>query len=389
MERRDFIKSGTLITATFFAKGLLANSLLIAQSGSNDDDVRSRRPNPDQYNQPILKAIAYGMSAPNPHNTQAWKFKVLDDNSMLFFVDEKRMVPFTDPPARQIHIGTGCFLAYLQIAMQKEGYATAIDYLPEGEYPLEEIGKKPVAKVTLSKTAQFEDKLFSQLYIRQTNRVAYKGNMITAQEHQQMVADSGKLFYETKLITEEPLFAKLTELLYKAWEVEATTYDTYHESLVWWRVKDDITKKRDGLNFRASGKKGLELQIVENLFKDYSPESWHSENSVNKFLRDFYSDLKTSKGYLLWITPNNKLIDWVKSGEDYARTQLAASLQGIYFHPLNQVIQEYPSMKVLYDDFNKTMGINDPEKVQMVCRIGRSKPLFYSYRRNLNDCIIK
>jgi hypothetical protein len=241
----------------------------------------------------------------------------------------------------------------------------------------------------LSKTAQFEDKLFSQLYIRQTNRVAYKGNMITAQEHQQLVADSGKLFYETKLITEEPLFAELTELFYKAWEVEATTYDTYHESLVWWRVKDDITKKRDGLNFRASGKKGLELRIVENLFKDYSPESWHSENSVNKFLRDFYSDLKTSKGYLLWITPNNKLIDWVKSGEDYARTQLAASLQGIYFHPLNQVIQEYPSMKVLYDDFNKTMGINDPEKVQMVCRIGRSKPLFYSYRRNIDDCIIK
>jgi hypothetical protein len=35
------------------------------------------------------------------------------------------------------------------------------------------------------------------------------------------------------------------------------------------------------------------------------------------------------------------------------------------------------------------MHVEDPAKIQMAVRIGRSKPLEYSYRRNLNDLIVK
>ena len=32
------------------------------------------------------------------------------DFEMYLYVDEKNLLPATDPPARQIHIGAGCFL---------------------------------------------------------------------------------------------------------------------------------------------------------------------------------------------------------------------------------------------------------------------------------------
>jgi len=34
------------------------------------------------------------------------------------------------------------------------------------------------------------------------------------------------------------------------------------------------------------------------------------------------------------------------------------------------------------------MGIVEPEKIQMIIRIGRSKVPYYSYRRKLNDFLV-
>jgi hypothetical protein len=37
-----------------------------------------------------MRAIAYGIQAPNPHNTQAWRFEPLSDSEALVFIDERR-----------------------------------------------------------------------------------------------------------------------------------------------------------------------------------------------------------------------------------------------------------------------------------------------------------
>ncbi len=59
--------------------------------------------------QPILLAIVAGTSAPNPHNTQAWRFRIHGDLEMSLYVDPERLLPATDPSSRQIHIGQGTF----------------------------------------------------------------------------------------------------------------------------------------------------------------------------------------------------------------------------------------------------------------------------------------
>src|SRR6266496_1721233 len=86
---------------------------------------------------PILQAITYGIHAPNPHNTQAWKFELTSDTEALLYIDERRLLPVTDPPARQIHIGAGCCIETLAIGMSGRGYETDVEYLPQGAHGLD------------------------------------------------------------------------------------------------------------------------------------------------------------------------------------------------------------------------------------------------------------
>jgi hypothetical protein len=48
---------------------------------------------------PIMQGVRYGIQAPNPHNTQAWKIRPVSPTQMLLYVDERRTLPVTDPPA--------------------------------------------------------------------------------------------------------------------------------------------------------------------------------------------------------------------------------------------------------------------------------------------------
>ncbi len=117
-------QTGTIITAT-----LLTQCGVAADTKSGES---MRRPHPDQFPTPALKAIALGINAPNPHNTQAWKFRIVSDTELLMYVDETRILLATDPPTRQIHIGCGCFLSVMTAGISQYGYAAACTLYRKG-----------------------------------------------------------------------------------------------------------------------------------------------------------------------------------------------------------------------------------------------------------------
>jgi hypothetical protein len=150
----------------------------------------------------------------------------------------------------------------------------------------------------------------------------------------------------------------------------------------------NIAAKRDGINLRVGGDSGLNLWFTETLLQGYSKKIWHSDFAIQGLLKEHHKKVISSKGVVTFKTNTNNLIDWIKCGQDYARFQLAPYDQGFCMGPLSQVLQEYPSMKKLYNEFNQMMRVQDPGKIQMAVRIGRSDALEYSYRRNANDLIV-
>ena len=118
--------------------------------------------------------LSYAILAANPHNTQPWIVDLTGPDSLDLYVDQQRLLPETDPPARQIHISQGTFLKNLKLAAQQYGYRTNIIYFPKGEYVNAAVEDRPVASVTLSHSASItKDPLFDVILKRQSNKSAY------------------------------------------------------------------------------------------------------------------------------------------------------------------------------------------------------------------------
>ncbi|MBC8376664.1 MAG: hypothetical protein H8E26_11525 [FCB group bacterium] len=385
MKRREFIiQTGTIISASVLFPGTI-----LAGSKSAQTLVGSRRPNPDNYPQPIMKAISMGMNAPNPHNSQAWKFKILSDFEALLYLDESRLLHATDPPGRQIHIGCGCFLETLRLGASTLGYTAKYELLPEGEYPLEEAGLKPVAFVKVAASATEPLPLSDSIFSRQTNRSLYEGELMTNSEFDSITALTTAKYSELSFHSAPERLKEMVDILYEGMVVEANTHVTYDESRIWFRSSQKkIETKRDGINLRTDGTKGLLLSIMEFIVNEENEESWHKPTAINAFLKSYGKKIYTAKGIVLFKTQSNTMSDWILTGIDYVRFQLAADQLGYVIHPVSQVLQEYPEMDDLRARFNGLVGVSEPSKIQMGVRIGRGEKLYYSYRREPENLLI-
>ncbi|WP_373514267.1 hypothetical protein [Persicitalea sp.] len=385
MKRREFIiQSGTVLTAAALISTFsgLPTHAEAAQAGKP-----TRRPDPNAFAQPIMKAIAWGVNAPSPHNTQSWKFAILGDLTMLLYVDEQVLLPATDPPSRQIHLGAGCFIETLALAATTMGYETTVEMFPEGYESDQDFGRKPVAHLALRESTATPDPLATYITVRQTNRQVYSGPRITLSEFAELTRLAGRGHAEVVFKHEslDPFLA----MFYEGLDVESRTFRTNEETRKLFRfTEQQMAEKGNGLSLGQMGYSGIMKAIVTRAVNYGDPKKWHSVRSIDASMKKMKKGIDSTKGIVFWITPTNTYLDWVQTGRDYARFALALTSQDLYAHPYNQAIQEYDEMKPLRDRLNEIMQIVNPQKIQMVIRIGRGQVPFYSYRRqtfNIKD----
>jgi hypothetical protein len=163
---------------------------------------------------PVLyRALSFGIQAPTFLNTQPWKIKVFDTGSFLLFVDEKRLLPASDPTTRQIHIGQGTFIEMLAVGMTSEGYGTEVDYFPEGIYGVKECGTKPVALITVQKNEGIPVDILSEVIpVRITNRNPYHGPPIRATEWESLKSLAGPTHSAIFTVDEEEEVRKFVRI---------------------------------------------------------------------------------------------------------------------------------------------------------------------------------
>lgn len=382
MKRRTFIyQTGTLITATMLAQCVSATD--------TKNPYGKRRPNPNDFKEPALKAIALGINAPNPHNTQAWKFRIDSDTTFTLYIDESRLLPATDPTTRQIHIGCGCFLSVMQAGISAHGYTAQIHLLSEGEYQMDQTGKLPVANVSLIPTKPFTDPLAKVIPTRKTNRLAYQNYTLSFDEFNTILTKTKAQYSTIKLINDSTVDDHLY-CLYQGMVIESTTYETYEESRIWFRETDmRIEELRDGINLPAGGTMGFKKWLAEKILKGLDEKEWHKSSTINQHLSSYEKKVKSSKALVHLITETNTQLDWIQAGMDYARFQLAATLHNYYIHPMSQVLQEYVEMNDLRQQYDHLNGITGQQKIQMAFRIGKADQPFHSYRRNVDDLLLK
>lgn len=376
MQRREFvIGTGVVLTTAMFAQACGR------QKAGPRPVSGGEAPFP-----PIVEALRYGITAPSAHNTQPWRIELLSDTEARLFLDRERLLPATDPPGRQVHISHGTLLEMTAIAATSFGYRAEIEPLPDGEMVYDEYGTKPTARIRLvGLEGEPADPLFAEVLNRRSSRLPHEGPVVSEDELATIVEQARPVDLKISLIPDEQR-PKAFDIIRGAMAIEVNDYELYDETRMWFRFsKREIERHRDGLSVNTAGLTGFSAGTA-NMF--LNERNWHKEKNRKRYLDTFGETIESTRGLLTMTTATNTMVDWLHTGRTYVRAQLAASALGLRFHPVSQVLQEYPQMDELRPELDALVGVKPPAKVQMLVRVGRTETPGLSPRRPVDALLI-
>ena len=382
MNRRRFLKTlgGTGIVFAAAASGL-------SQCDQMPEEAVQAWKGPNAELKDREWILSHALLAPNPHNMQSWIADLREDNVITLLADNKRLLKDTDPYSRQITIGQGTFLELLSIAAKEKGYLPKIDLYPEGspEETVFEIGNWPIARITLvPSSAVQKDPLFQNIRDRRSNKEPYEAHAL-GPEHLKKLQSMEKFNDQTLgFATAQEEVSYFRNLAKDAMVTEINTPRTYKESIDRTRIgADEILQHRDGIDLHGPFFWWLKTLGLMSAEKAMTPGTMAYQGGLDYALG--WSQNTFSMGWL--ITENNSRVAQVNAGRTYVRLNLLATRLGVSMHPVSQILQEYPEMKSLQDQFNRRLGLEGDQRVQMFFRIGYQKRPAPSPRRNLADIV--
>lgn len=335
-------------------------------------------PPPDERD-PRRRALAWAMLAPNPHNMQPWLVDLGEPGIVTLHLDRTRLLPQTDPFARQITIGHGAFLELLSIAASADGYRAEIAPYPHGTDE-----GQPVARIRLVRDAALKaDPLFAQIPKRRTTRIAFDGRPPSA-EH---VAALGAACDMPVTFALEPARVEaLRKLAISGSELEMSIPRTHKESIDVVRLgAAEIARHRDGISLTGPMMWALRQAGLMTHEKAMTPGTMAWNGGRDYALKGYAS----AAGFGWVSTEGNARATQIAAGRAYARLNLKATELGVAMQPHSQTLQEYPEMAALYAAMRRETATGEGRTLQMFFRLGYAADAGPSPRRPLDAIVMK
>lgn len=377
MDRRDFLQT-VAAAATLPLTG--CRSAIPEpgwEMGQQESDIR-------------LRLLQVARLAPNSHNVQPWLVDLSSDTTMRLYVDRSRLLPASDPPARQIHISQGTFLELLEIAAREFGYRAEIRYFPDGEYSSSVVADRPVALISLRpEPGVARDPLFQEVRKRRTNKLSYDlGTKLSAAELAELHSAARSENLTWRILTSEAERRTLREVCTQAMATEVSSVERNRETARWFRFSDrELLEKRDGFGAAHNGVEGVKKWFAENFIlsrgRAIDPKGAFAQGAVAQTREQAGS----APAFAALISRTNTRLDQVLAGRAYARIDLTASRLGLAIQPLSQALEEYPEMASHQKRLKLALGAAPEETVQMLFRLGRAKLARHTPRRTVATLI--
>jgi nitroreductase len=124
----------------------------------------------------VAELLAAAVAAPSMHNTQPWRFRVLRDSDTIELrADPARVLRYSDPAERAVHLACGAALFNLRLAVAIAGRQPVVTLIPDSGQPL------LLATVRLAgpyRAQPAERELHAAITRRHTNRRPFSGRPV-------------------------------------------------------------------------------------------------------------------------------------------------------------------------------------------------------------------
>jgi hypothetical protein len=318
-----------------------------------------------QDTEPRRRALSYALLAPNPHNRQPWLVDLSEPGAVTLYADPDRLLPHTDPQNRQITIGLGCFLEVMRMAASHDGYRVDITPFPEGERTAG-LDSRPVARAVFVQDAGVTpDPLFMHVLSRRTTKDSFDTTRPVAESvlmALEQVVGSTRFGGSVKSTDIE----EMRSLTHEALRIEIETPLTYKESVDLFRIgRAEVDANPDGIDFTGPLFETLAATGLMTRERALDPSS----QAYKAGLAAVFANTDTAMGHVWLVSRDNNRATQIATGADWVRVNLAATAAGVAFHPLSQIVQEYPEMAKLFAQIHGKLA-PDGGTVQMLARIG-------------------
>lgn len=314
----------------------------------------------------FIQIAGYASKAPSGHNTQPWKFHIM--NSTITVVPNLEVaLPVVDGNNRELFISLGCAAENLCIAASYFGYTTHII-----ECSIEAI----ILELTKNNLT-IEDPLFHQIEKRQTNRNIYNGYKISngiLQQLQSIPKENGVQFYFTEIGT--PFADTITEYIMKGNEIQMADIAFKNELLSWMRFnKKQVEATHNGLSYLVFGNPPLPEILARPIVSLFLKPNVQNKSDKKK--------IDSSSHFIVCTTQQDTIKEWINLGRTLQRFLLKATEVGISYAFLNQPCE----VATLASDLREKVPVNK-EYPTLIMRIGYAKQIPYSPRKETETLLI-
>ncbi|WP_439520329.1 Acg family FMN-binding oxidoreductase [Hydrogenophaga sp.] len=334
--------------------------------------------------------LSHAILAPHSHNLQSWLVDLSVPDEITLFVDQKRLLPETDPFSRQMMMSQGTFLELLDLAAKQKGLRARIELFPQGVFPPTTVDGRPTARIRLVADAAVKpDPLFAQILRRRTNREAYEARDPDAAALQAMAVSVQQHPFRTGFVgsAQPDALQQHRRIARDAWRIELVTPRTVMESFKVLRIgPKEIAQHRDGISLNDPMVRALDAVGLFDRSVAPAPDDFATTGQID----EFNAKIDSTPAFFWLVTEGNDRVTQINSGRAYARAQLAATAAGLSMQPLSQALQEYAEQAVPYAEIHQLVGAPAPRfTVQMWARLGYAPAIEPSPRRGLASHVVR
>ncbi|SFK99107.1 Acg family FMN-binding oxidoreductase [Falsiroseomonas stagni] len=317
-----------------------------------------------QHPDPRVRALAWAVLAPNPHNRQPWIAELPDaaPDAVVLRCDLDRRLPVTDPFDRQITIGLGAFVELFRMAAAQQGFSAVVTPFPEGE-PRPRLDGRPVAVIRLA-PGGVADPLFADAAARRSVKRPFDLARPVPEAALAVLAatvDAPRRFGAT---TAPARVEAIRDLAWRAWLIEARDEAAHLESVDLMRFgRAAVAANPDGISIYGPGLD--EAVAAGQLTRD---AMLPGRPGYDIMIQRYTPMLAATPAYVWTTSPGNSRAEALASGRDWLRINLAATGLGLSLHPVSQALQEFSAMAGPYAEAQAMLGGGGV--VQMLGRLG-------------------